>query len=223
MLISVFIQFWTLKRLINIKSAALHVTNRQSPPQTLLIERISHHCDVEIKYSHPSLLTFFPTISGFPKHCIEFKQSNLKCTSVTKHQSPKTTATMKTQQKLLWKKKKRIMPITVMTAYQCTLIFSVFVDTNCFLQVKTDKSLVWAVNPVLKLRCLQQETHKETKPVNNPFTLTNTHTNYGWLAQHGKGVLRPWLMGRRQKEQHLFNVMYVLVCRCPSLYWDSII
>lgn len=48
-----------------------------------------------------------------------------------------------------------------------------------------------------------------------------THTYTLWVigAVRG-GDSKAMIKGeKRQKEQHLFNSMYALVCRCPSLYW----
>lgn len=53
-----------------------------------------------------------------------------------------------------------------------------------------------------------------------------THTHTSWMigAAWGGGGTKAMIKGeKRQKEQLFFNSIYVLVCRCPSLYWDSII
>lgn len=100
------------QNLINIKSAALQVTNRQNPPQS-----ISHRCAAEIKRPHLSLISFFfisLCVWPFsPLHRLRTNESflseqnhdsNLKCTSgssATKHPSQMFASITKTQLKLI--------------------------------------------------------------------------------------------------------------------------
>lgn len=55
---------------------------------------------------------------------------------------------------------------------------------------------------------------RATRPLTRPEKQKHAHTYCGWLEQHWERVLRPWGKGRkRQKKQHLFDSIDVLLCR----------
>lgn len=61
--------------------------------------------------------------------------------------------------------------------------------------------------------------HLETK-----CTHTHTHILRMIGAAWGEGTKAMIKGEKRQKNSiYLFNSIYILVCSCPSLYWDSII
>lgn len=163
MLISVcrkllFVQFWKTK-LINIKSAALHVINRH--PQKLIM-RISHRSKIKSSHLSSRLLLYF--VSGLSLCCIDFvlmkaSSHNRIMTAVWNahlvHQCPNTWARCSHQ----WPKQIWITPITVTTGYHPQQprapLFSVYLwtlkphftfqDISLTLSVDTPGNKNWAV------------------------------------------------------------------------------